>query len=47
MTKFVISYQMGFMGGIRLLAGPDRNETVDFRVSIGYKKASTEMEEAY
>ncbi len=30
-----------------LLFGPNWNETVDFKMSIGYKKASTEMEEDY
>ena len=45
MTKIVISYGMVCIGGIRLFIGPNGNESVDFTVSIGYKKASTEMEE--
>jgi len=47
MTKIVISYRIACMGGIHLIIGPDWNETVDFKMSIGYKKASTEMEEDY
>jgi hypothetical protein len=47
MTKIVITYRIACMGGIHLIIGPNWNETVDFKMSIGYKKASTEMEEDY
>ncbi len=47
MTKIVITYRIACMGGIQLIIGPNWNETVDFKMSIGYKKASTEMEEDY
>jgi len=45
MTKIVITYRIACMGGIHLIIGPNWNETVDFK--MGYKKASTEMEEDY
>jgi hypothetical protein len=47
MTKIVISYRMACVRVVRLFIGPNWNETLDFKVSIGYKKASTEMEEDY
>ncbi len=47
MTKIVISYRIACMGVIRFFIGSNWYETVDFKVSIGYKKASTEMEEDY
>jgi hypothetical protein len=47
MTKIVMSCRIACKGGVHLVIGPNWNETVDFKMSIGYKKASTEMEEDY
>lgn len=46
MTKIVMSCRIACKGGVHLVIEPNWNETVDFKMSIGYKKASTEMEEA-